>query len=134
MVVLIECQDEEGRLLHEYHFVCPRTIIICLLLVIIIITIITIITLSIVIITTIITIITTTIIIVITTIIIIVVSITLSVACRLSQSENFDSTSKRPKLGRGVEGNTNFVLYQNSNDFGLLQFHKKIPSRKNGIG
>ena len=105
MVVLIECQDEEGRLLHEYHFVCPRTIIICLLLVIII-----------------------------TTIIVIVISITLSVACRLSQSENFDSTSKRRKLGRGVEGNTNFVLYQNSNDFGLLQFHKKIPSRKNGIG
>ena len=107
MVVLIECQDEEGRLLHEYHFVCPRTIIIFLLLVIISI---------------------------ITTIIIVVVSITLSVACRLSQSENFDSTSKRRKLGRGVEGNTNFVLFQNSNDFGLLQFHKKIPSHKNGIG
>ena len=112
MVVLIECQDEGGRLLHEYHFVCPRTIIICLLLVIII----------------------TTIIVIITTIIIIAVRITLSVACRLSQSENFDSTSKRRKLGRGVEGNTNFVLFQNSNDFGLLQFHKKIPSHKNGIG
>ena len=109
MVVLIECQDEGGRLLHEYHFVCPRTIIIFLLLVIIITIIITIIT----------------IIIIITTIIIVVVSITLSVACRLSQSENFDSTSKRRKLGRGVEGNTNFVLFQNSNDFGLLQFHKK---------
>ena len=111
MVVLIECQDEGGRLLHEYHFVCPRTIIIFLLLVIIISTII-----------------------IITTIIIVVVSITLSVACRLSQSENFDSTSKRRKLGRGVEGNTKFVLHQNSNDFGLLQFHKKIPSHKNGIG
>ena len=100
MVVLIECQDEEGRLLHEYHFVCPRTIIICLLLVIIII----------IIITTIIN-------------IIIVISITLSVACRLSQSENFDSTSKRRKLGRGVEGNTNFVLFQNSRT--TLLFHKK---------
>ena len=110
MVVLIECQDEEGRLLHEYHFVCPRTIIICLLHVIIIIINITI------------------------TIIIIVISITLSVACRLSQSENFDSTSKRRKLGRGVEGNTNFVLYQNSNDFWLLQFHKKYHHTRMALG